>query len=237
MADDTQVDVEKPAEVTPEVKPKAETIAEIIAVDPKPEPKLVPEAALLEEKKGRKAAEREIKNLRDQIAKGDDAQIAASLEEIGEEFNVDKKFLGKLASTIRSQVEAETETRFNAKLKPFEEKDRADKIQTVFSTHFEKAMAEMEDYKGIVNRDAIFALSLNPANASKTLPQLIEETYGNAIAGKRSIETTTPRGGAASGEFDFDRANTDSAYLDEVMKDPALKTQFDAKVMEIARRA
>lgn len=226
--------------VATSVEPKVEapTIAEIIAVDPKPESKLVPEASFLEEKKGRKAAEREVKALKDQIAGGaTDTQVNATLEDIGEEFNVDKKFLGKLAGALRSQIEAETETRFNAKLKPFEERQRSEQIQTVFTTHFEKAMADMEDYKGIVNRDAIFALSLNPANASKTLPQLIEETYGNAIAGKRSIETTTPRGGAASGELDFDRANSDGAYLDEVLKDPTLSKQWNEKVMEIARRA
>lgn len=233
MADEIEQTVETQVE-----KPQAETIANIIQTEQKPDPKLVPEAALLEEKKGRKAAEREVKALRDQIASGaSDTQVAASLEEIGEEFSVDKKFLGKLAAAIRKDVEAETETRFNAKLKPFEDKQRSEHIQTVFGTHFEKAMADMEDYKGIVNRDAIFALSLNPANASKTLPQLIEETYGNALAGKRSIETTTPRGGAASGELDFERANSDGAYLDEVLKDPTLKKQFDAKVMEIAQRA
>src|SRR5205823_1006985 len=129
-------------------------------------------------------------------------------------------------------VETESENKLNAKFKPFEEKDRAEKVKGAFNTHFDKALAEMEDYKDVVNKDAIFALSLNPANASKTLPQLIEETYGNAIAGKRSIETTTPRGGAAPGELDIARINSDPAYLEEVMKDSTLKKQFDEHVME-----
>jgi hypothetical protein len=163
--------------------------------------------------------------------------VSSSLDDIAEEFKVDKTFLNKLASTIRKDVEAEAYKKVEAKLKPFEEQNRAEQVSKVFNKAFDKTIGDMEDYKDVVNKDTIFALSLLPANSTKTLPQLIEETYGNAVSGKRSIETTTPRGGAASGELDMDRANSDAAYLDEVLKTPTLKKQFDEKVMEIARRA
>jgi hypothetical protein len=238
MADEAKVAAPEAVVEAKVEAPKAETIAEIIGTDKKPEPKMVPEAAFLELKGDNKQLKNDIKALRTQIENGaSEGKISASIDEIADEFSVDKKFLNKLTSAIRAEVEAETENKFSAKLKPFEDRDRAQAVASVFTKHFDKTMAEMEDYKDIVNKDAIFALSLLPANASKTLPQLIEETYGSAISGKRSIETTTPRGGVASGEFDFARANTDSAYLDEVLKDPALKKQYDEKVMEIARRA
>jgi hypothetical protein len=238
MAEEANVAAPEAVVEEAKVEPKAETIAEIIGTEAKPEPKLVPEAAFLEEKRGRKDAEKTVRDLQKKIESGaSDAQVSASLDEIADEFNVDKKFLNKLTAAIRKDVETESETRISAKLKPFEDNQRADQVQKVFTKAFDKAMTDMEDYKDIVNKDAIFALSLNPANASKTMAQLIEDTYGNAVSGKRSIEMTTPRGGAASGELDMARANSDPAYLDEVLKDPALKKQLDEKSMEIAKRA
>lgn len=218
--------------VTPDAKPetKVETIAEIIGdKEPKNEPKVVPEAAFLELKNANKELKRELKALSQRIEQGaTSGEVSSSIDEIAKEYEVDPKFLGKFAAAIRKDAEAEAEKKVADRLKPFEERDRAEKIQKVFSTHFDKAMMEMEDYKGIVNKDAIFALSLNPSNASKTIPQLIEETYGSAISGKRSIETTQPRSGASAGEFDPERANRDAAYLKEVFKDPVLRKSYDA---------
>lgn len=217
---------------------KVETIAEIIGdKTEKQEPKVVPEAAFLEMKNSNKELKREIKELRSAMEQGaTTGEINASLDDIAKEYEIDPKFLGKLASTIRKDVEAEAEKKVSDRLKPFEDRDRAEKIEKVFGTHFAKAMDEMEDYKGIVNKDVIFALSLNPSNSAKTIPQIIEETYGSAISGKRSLETTTPRGGSTPGVLDFDKANSDEAYLTQVLSDPALKKQFNEKVMEMARR-
>ena len=212
------------------------TIAEITG-EQKVEAKVVPEAVFLEQKNENKELKRELKAIRAQIEGGaTQKEVSASLNDIAEEYGTDPKFLGKLASAIRADVEKENEAKLGAALKPFQEKERAQQVKGAFDTHFEKSMGDMEDYKGIVNKDVIFALSLNPNNAQKTIPQLIEETYGNAIAGKRSVETTTHRASTTPGVLDFDRANTDAEYLGEVMKDPALKKQFHDKAQEIARR-
>jgi hypothetical protein len=225
-------------EVVP-AKGAEQTIAEIIgSPDPKPEPKVVPEAVFLELKNDNKALKNELKELRTQVQGGaTDKQVSASVSAIAEKYEVDPKFLGELAQAIRTEVDAEAEGKISARMKPIEDEKRAEKIEKVFGTHFNKAMDDMEEYKDIVNKDAIFKLSLNPANASKTIPQLIEETYGNAVSGKRSIETTSPHRGSAPGVLDMDRADRDPAYLAEALKDPALKKQYDDQVMEIARRS
>jgi hypothetical protein len=240
MADEAQVaapDAVEKVEKVEETKP--ETIGEIIGTkeETKPEPKLVPEAAFLELKKSNKALEREVKDLRTRIEGGaTEAQLTPSIQAIAEKYEVKPEFLNDLSAAIRKDVEAEAEQKIGARLKPFEDKDRAQQVRTVFDKAFDRTLTEMDEYKGVVNKDTIFALSLIPTNASKTLPQLIEETYGSAITGKRSIETTVPRGGAAPGELDMNRANTDADYLREVLSNPTLKKQFDEKVMEIARR-
>jgi hypothetical protein len=88
-------------------------------------------------------------------------------------------------------------------------------------------MAEMPEYSAIVNKDVIKTLSLDPANQNKTFQQLIEETYGNALGGKRTLETTTPRGGKALESVDFDRAKKDGKYLEEVLANPDTKKEYN----------
>lgn len=238
MSEQDKQPTEAPAEEVKEVSQQP-SIADIIGEkqEEKPEPKTVPEAAFLEEKKARKALERELKSLRSQIEEGATVkEVNSSLDDIAEEFGVDKKFLSKLTSALRKDVEAEAENKVNARLKPFEEQSRAERIKSAFEQHYNAAMKELKDYDGIVNKDVIFALSLNSANASKNIPQLIEETYGNAVSGRRSIESTTPQRAAMTGDLDFERAGKDSEYLAFVMKEPKLKAQFLQKAQEISSR-
>lgn len=239
MSQDNAATEAKAEDVKVDEGAKPETIGEIIGdkKEEKTEPKMVPEAAFLEEKKARKALERDMKELQRRVEEGaTKTEVSETLADIAKEYDLDPKFLGKLAATIRKDVEAEADRKVSDRIKPFEEKERAEKIQKVFDTHFSKALGDMDEYKDIVNKDVIFALSLNPQNSSKTIPQLIEETYGSAIRGKRSIETAQPHRGSTPGELDFDRANTDAAYLREVLADPKLKHQYNDKAMEIARR-
>jgi len=227
--EETKQAAEAPAEEVKveEKKDVAPSIADIIGEkkEDKPEPKTVPEATFLEEKKARKALEKEVKDLRSRIDAGaTDEEVSDSVEALVSKYGADNRgFLTDLDKLIEKRAKTVAESM----VKPFHEKDRAEKIQQVFTQHFDKAMGDMEEYKGIVNKDVIFALSLNPSNSSKTIPQLIEDTYGNAVSGKRSIETTTPRGGTAPTTFDPARANKDAAYLREVIADPDLKKQYD----------
>jgi len=64
----------------------------------------------------------------------------------------------------------------------------------------------------------IKALAFNPANKNKTYSQLLDEAYGNALTGRRTIETTTPRGGAKDTKVDMQRAQSDEAFGGRLQK-------------------
>lgn len=113
------------------------------------------------------------------------------------------------------------------KLEQIEERERRAKLEATFMVHLNKALDNAPEYKDIANVEVIKALAFNPANANKTYTQLLQEAYGNAVTGRRTIETTTPRGGAKDGKLDIDRARRDTDYRREVLADPELKKQYN----------
>jgi hypothetical protein len=220
--------IETPSEPVKEVKEEKETIGKVLETDEKPDPKLVPEAAFLKEKTARKQAERDLKALQKSIEEGaTPGEVSEDIDAIADEHNIDKKFLNKLAAAIEKTAERKAEEKLAAKMKPIEARERAERIEKVFGSHFDKAMAEMPEFAEVVNRDVIKTLSLDAANQNKTFSQLIEETYGSAIRGKRTLETTTPRGGKTTDKVDVAKAAQDSTYLKEIMADPELKKEYN----------
>jgi hypothetical protein len=226
----------KTEEKAPAAEVKAETIGDVLETKDKKEKKeeTVPLAAFLEVKNDNKELRKDLTALQRKIEAGATTEdVKADIDAIGEEFGVDKNFLKKLASAIRKEADKDAEEKLATRIKPIEEKERAAKIDKVFNEHFKKAMAEMPEYADIVNPDVIKALSLQPSNQNKTFPQLIEETYRKALpAGKRTLETTTPRGGKSPEAIDFDRARKDPKYFDEIMADPDLKKEYNANLTE-----
>lgn len=215
-------------------KPAAETVGSILKDRTEPrEDKAIPEAAFLAEKKARKAAERDLAALKRSIEDGaTPAEVSADIDAIGEKYDIKPAFLKELAGVIRKDVEKDVDERVASKMRPVEEASKADRIEKVFNTHFDRAMDEMPEFKGIVSKSVIKSLSLDSANQNKTFAQLIEETYGNALGGKRTLETTTPRGGKSDGSVDVDRAQKDPKYYDEVMKDPEMKKQYNSDLID-----
>jgi len=183
------------------------TVAELHEEKPKaPKPTEVPFARLDKEIQRRKDAEAELKALREQIE-----------ERIGEaEDEDDSTEVKKLAQ----------------KLEQIEERENRSKMETVFMQHLNKALENSPEYKDIVNVDVIKALAFNPANANKTYSQLLNEAYGNAVTGRRTIETTTPRGGAKDSKLDMQRAKNDTEYRREVLKDPELRKQYNESLTD-----
>lgn len=232
-----------PAEVKPEVKAeekpvaevKTETIGEVLDTkDKKKDDKeTVPLASLLEVKNDNKQLKKDLADLQRKIEAGATTEeVDADINAIGKEFGVDEKFLNKLAKAIRKEADKDAEGRLASRLKPLEEKERAAKIDKVFAQHFDKAMEEMPEYAGIVNRDVIKALSLDPSNQNKTFQQLIDDTYGKALpAGKRTLETAVHRGGKSPEGIDFERAKKDSKYFEEIMSDPDLKKEYNSNLI------
>ncbi len=225
----------KPQEEKPAEK-KELTMAEIAAAGeegkPKGEPKLVPEAALVKEKKGRQEAERLAAKLQKQIDDGaaspeDVADGIDDLNAMAEEFDVDPKLLTKLTKSIETKARKAAEAATEAGLEPLKAADRASKINQVFSEHFEAAMAEMPEFKDVVNKEVIKTLSLDPKNANKSFRQIIEDTYSGALGGKRTLEQKQPNGGKGPDEIDYDKAQRDGKYFGEIMADPVSKKKYN----------
>jgi hypothetical protein len=214
-------------EQAPESKPVetiGETLGEKKVVDS------VPLARLNKEITRRKELEAKIEQLQKAAAADtmSKTEIAHDLKALAEEHNIDAGFLDKLAKTIKAQADADIDER----LRPIAEREQMEKREKAFTEHFTKALENMPDFKGVVNPEVIKQLAFNPANANKTFAQLIEETYGNTLQGKRTIETATPRGGAKNEAVDIDRARRDSTYFKEVMANPELKKEYNDRLHE-----
>lgn len=221
-----------PTVVTPPAVETPKTMEEIQkATTPEPvkEPETVGLDKFLEIKKENKQFKKDIQDLQRRIEDGaTTTEVSSDINSLSEEYpDVDKKFLTKLASTIRAQVEKDADEKISSRLKPLEQKEKDEKIDAAFSTHFNLAIEKMPEFKDIVNRDVIKTLSLDPKNKNKTFQQIIEDTYGSALTGKRTMDTTTPAGGKDSEELNFDRARSDTAYFKEVMGNPRLKAEYN----------
>lgn len=222
----------------PEVE-KKETIAEAMG-EKKPEVKedrSVPEAAFLDLKKENKELRKDLKELKVLIENGGSkAEVTDEIAAIAEEYDLKPDFLKKLAGSIRKDVEKESSKELDSKisdiLKPIEAKDRQEKIDKVFDKHFSAAMADMPEFADIVNPAVIKSLSLDASNKDKTFSQLIEDTYGKAVPGKRTLENTKPGGGRAPEGIDFDKARKDSKYFESIMADPAQKKEYNEGLLD-----
>ena len=193
---------------------------------------MIPENVFLSEKKARKQLEKELASLKQQYEAGDvsNRDINSSISSIAEKHNIDKEFLGELVSVIKSDTEKELESKFNSK---FESKEKAEKFETAFNKGLNLALERGPEFKSVVNTDVVRQLASLPQNASKTISQIIEETYGNALQGKRTIETSVaPNGGKDPEPLDYDRANKDINYLTEILADPKKKAQYNDAMLK-----
>lgn len=218
----TEAVVETPAAETK----TEETISEVLGTkEPtvevtKPDVKMVPEATYLELK-------REFKALKKSIADGaTNKEVSADLKSLAEKHNVDQDFLEELAEVMKKESKSDFEEELASKLKPIQEKDRQVKINNAFENAFAKAIEKAPEYQGIVNKEVIKTLSLDPRNANKTFNQLIDESYGHLVTGKRTLDAT---GGSSRVEttVDMAKAKTDGEYFKKVMADPVLKEQYN----------
>lgn len=228
------------AKATETVKPAADEVkaGDITGGEKQKDADMVPLAAFLEEKNARKELTKEVQRLTAAIGAGaTDKEVSQSIDSVAEEFGLDKAALNKLARAIRVETEAAAEEKFSKRLKPFEDSARAEAVRKAFTAHYDKALENMEDFKGIVNKDVIFRLTVDPANANKTISEIIEDTYGSALGGKRTVDSAnSSRGTDASAILDKARMNTDEKYLDEVLANPILKKQYDDALLEYMKR-
>lgn len=118
------------------------------------------------------------------------------------------------------------------KLAKIEQKELQQKRDAALQAGLDKALGDYPEFKDVANANVIKQMALNPANKDKTFKDLLEEAYGNAIGGKRTVETTTPRGGAANTKVDVERAQKDAEYRKEVFANPELKKQYNESLTD-----
>lgn len=197
---------------------------------PKEEPRLVPEAVLLEYKNQNKELRKDIKELRELIETGaSKKEVSEDLEKIAEEYGLDVDYLTKLVKSIRGQVEME----MASKIKPIQDRENQERIEKAFNEHFNQIIETMPEYKDIVDKEAIKKLSLLPENQPKTLRSLIEATYGKAlesIPGRKTMESAKGGKQEKIEEIDFNKARNDLEYFNEIMTDPILKAKYNANI-------
>lgn len=225
ITQDAAAEQSKNTETTTEVVNPVVTMGDMLA--PKEAPRMVPEAALLAQKAANKDLKRDMAVLKSSIESGASTrEVSTDIKTLADKHGVDAEFLQEFSAAVRKQAEDELEGKLASKLKPLEEKEEATRRDSVFSEHFDKTLESMPEYKGVVNKDVIKTLSLDPKNANKTFAQILESAYGHLITGKRSIDTAKPRGGSAP-VVDIERASKDSEAFAEVMADPASRAEYN----------
>lgn len=219
-------------EATADVVSSEPTVGEtLVSPEVKKAVDSVPLSRLNKEIAKRKELEERLATLESQATYKSDAQVDADINSIAEEFNLDANALNKVAAVIKRQTEQDLEERF----RPITEREEMSRKETLFNQHFSKAMENLPEFKDIVNPEVIKQLAFNPTNGGKTFSQLIQETYGPALKGRETVETTVPRGGA-TGDFDINRAKSDPSYFKEVMANPTLKAKYnDALLQQVSR--
>ncbi len=214
-------ETETTVETTPEVA-NEQTIGDMVEeTQPESKPKNQLVERYLNEKKLRKSAERELEELR-ALVESDSSQeeIDEGVADFTEKYDINPEFV--------NDWEARMEKKFEAR---FGQKEQENKFEDKFSKAFNEALERGPEFKAIANTEVIKTLAKLPQNSRKTVSQLLEETYGNALTGKRTIETTTPGGGKDPEPLDLKRAEQDIEYYKQVMADPKKKAQYNAHML------
>lgn len=195
----------------------------------KDEPKMVPEAVLIEYKKENKEMFKELKELKALIESGATRkEVSTDLKAIAEKHNVDADFVKEFAEAVRKEAEAD----FESKMKPAKDAEIAAKRDKLFEEHYGKAIEANPEYKSLANKEVIKTLALDPRNADKTFAQIIEGAYGHLVTGRKTLDTTKARGGKDDVEIDFNKAQSNTEYFKEIMADPELKKKYNAGLAE-----
>lgn len=240
----TEQTVGEVAEQAPQEKPKddtpaatiEETIGDVIGKKEQKQstPDTVPYSRLQEKSAEVKELKAKVAELQKKAERGTStAEITDELSEYAEENGLDAKALSKLTNIIVQRTEAQLESKVDEKLAPLTKQQKEKALDEAFKKHYNNAIENAPEFKEIANSDVIKTLALDPRNSKKTFTQLLEETYGNAVAGRSSAETTKAGGSKEpQGKVDVDRAKKDPAYFSQVMADPTLKKQYNEGLTE-----
>lgn len=182
----------------------------------------------LEQKRTNKELKQKLQELEARIEEGSTKrEVTADIRALADQHNVDPEFLESFADAVRQRTESVLEE----KLRPLTEKQASEQREKTFNTYLNQTLEEMPEYKDVVNTEILKQLAYNPANKNKTFKQILEETYGNVVKPRKTMENGSPRG-EASQAFDYDKALKEPEYFREIMKDPALKKQYNEEMLK-----
>lgn len=215
------------APVVEEISEATKTVAEIIE-EAAPRQEMVGLDKFLELKKENKQLKRSMTNLEDRIKSGE-SNISDDIDAIAEQHDVDRNFLQQLSDSIRMQTEKKLDEKYSSRI---DAQERERRIEDSFDKHYKLAIEKAPEFDVLANKEIIKSLSNLPRNANKTISAILEDTYGNALTGKRSIETVKSGGGKDPENLDTRKASTDTAYFLEVMANPKLKAEYNAQMLK-----
>lgn len=184
----------------------------------------------LEVKNEAKELRRELQELNKKIQEGASKRsVDDDIASLSREYNVDETLLQKIAQSVTSRTTKEIEERLMPKLAKVEEMTVSEKREKTFNNLLSNALDVMPEYDGVINKEVIKTLAFDPRNSKKTITQIIEETYGNAITGKKSFETK--RGSGREPEKpDFNSIRGNPNLLKEVLKDESQRKEFNSEL-------
>jgi|JI8StandDraft_1071087.scaffolds.fasta_scaffold00207_18 hypothetical protein len=209
-------------------QPKEPTVADLTPSDTKVTDKSVPLSVYLDTKTENKDLRKAVKDLEDKIAQGaQKVEISDDITALADKYKVDGNFLAELTAAAAEKARKVAAAEREAELQPLREAESKKKFDEAFDEHFSVAMGNVPEFAEVVNKSIIKTLAKDPSNASKTISQLIEEAYGNAVTGKRTVENTTPAGGKEPETIDYARASKDNTYLSTILSNPRLKAEYN----------
>ena len=221
-----ETETETPAEVTPVTEKKEESLGELFGVKEEPveEPRMVPESTFLEMKK-------ELKELKKELKGRSKAEVSEDVDSFSQKYNLPEDFTRELTSLINKENKKSVEEAISQKVKPLEEKERSKKIDELFNQTFDNVLEEMPEFKGLVQKNVIKALAMDPKNQNKKFSELFNEAYGHLVTGKRTLERTNPQSSKFDGDVDLNRAKTDTEYFKQIMSNPEAKKKYNESLI------
>ena len=205
-----------------------QTLGELMTPkQPEPANDTVPLSKYMDEKRERRALEDRIAELT-KSSTGDD--LAGRLSTLAEKYEASPELLkeiGKVIAENKKDAMDSVDQKINAILPKFAELENSKKIEQfnkVFSDRFDTLIADQPEYKDVANMEVLKQLAMLPSNSHLTLNQLAENTYGNAVKGKKSIESGKSSGGSDTASVDFSKM-TDEQW-ETVKQSPELKAAY-----------
>jgi hypothetical protein len=187
-------------------------------------PETVPLAKYLD---GKAAHKEEVQTLQARIEELENAQPSAPV--IKATVPEDSQSIADAIGADPEAVEmilAAAAARNAPQLKKIAEQEKAKKADDALETLYAETVKANPEF-AVANKEIIKQLALNPRNAQKTMTQLIEETYGTVLPGKKTMETSN----TGTEEISTDFSKLSENELDSLLSTPDGAAKYDKFLM------